>query len=83
MKLHYTQAAFDQLAELPIKTRERVAAKVDFYAGQRDPLKFAQHLSGYVAYRFRVGDFRIIFEVVAGTIVIMAIVKRDKAYRDL
>ncbi|OGG69922.1 hypothetical protein A3F27_01995 [Candidatus Kaiserbacteria bacterium RIFCSPHIGHO2_12_FULL_53_13] len=83
MELHYTQAAFEQLSELPAKTRERIAAKVDFYAAQTDPLEFAQPLSGYAGYRFRVGDFRIIFEIVADKIVIVAITKRDKAYRDL
>ncbi len=40
-----------------------------------------RRLSASELYRFRVGDYRVIFEVLHGTIWILAIKRRDEAYR--
>ena len=52
-----------------------------FYAAQSDPLKFAEALTGSNEYRFRVGDYRVIFEVLHDIIWVIAIKRRDEAYR--
>lgn len=41
-----------------------------FYASQNNPLKFAEHLTDYREgeYRFRVGDYRLAFDVNNGQI---------------
>jgi mRNA-degrading endonuclease RelE of RelBE toxin-antitoxin system len=40
---------------------------VEFYSLQTDPLNFAEPLSGSNEYRFRIGDYRVIFEVIHDT----------------
>src|ERR1700680_3693097 len=55
--------------------------KMRFYAAQSDPLKFAEALMGSNEYRFRVGDYRVIFEVLHDIIWVIVIKRRDEAYR--
>lgn len=75
--------AIRHLQELSGQSQKRITDKIDLYAGQQDPLAFAKHLVGYGAYRFRIGDYRVIFEVSSNTIYVLLIVKRDAAYKDL
>jgi Plasmid stabilisation system protein. len=51
------------------------------YALQPDPLKFAESLTGSSEFRFRIGDYRVIFEVLHDTLWVTAIKRRDEAYR--
>jgi len=51
-----------------------------FYEQQPDPLQFAEPLTGSQSYRFRVGDYRVIFKVMHNAIWVLAIRRRDKAY---
>jgi mRNA-degrading endonuclease RelE of RelBE toxin-antitoxin system len=67
--------------ELERHIQERIVDKVRFFADQPDPLQFAEPLTGYDAYRFRVGDFRITFELEDDTVRILSIRRRDEAYR--
>ncbi|MBI2637878.1 MAG: type II toxin-antitoxin system RelE/ParE family toxin, partial [Candidatus Sungbacteria bacterium] len=52
------------------------------YAGQKNPLRFAERLTEprEGEFRFRVGDYRIVFDIVKSQIFILAIRRRDKAY---
>jgi mRNA-degrading endonuclease RelE of RelBE toxin-antitoxin system len=52
-----------------------------FFAAECDPLKFAEPLTGSHEYRFRVGDYRLIFEVLHDVICVIAIKRRDEVYR--
>jgi len=83
MELIYTEPALDDLARLPVQMRDRVFKKISFYATQDDPLHFAEHLTGFRAYRFRIGMYRVFFEIQSDTLFVLAIRKRDKAYRGL
>ena len=47
-----------------------------------DPLAFAEPLSGSASYRFRIGDYRVIFEVLHGVGWVLATRRRDEAYRE-
>lgn len=75
--------AVRQLTELPKSAQKRVTDKIDFFTAQKDPLAFAKQLIGYRGYRFRIGDYRVIFQIVSGTLFVLMVVQRDKAYRDL
>jgi mRNA interferase RelE/StbE len=61
--------------------RERIVDKMRFFGSQSDPLQFAEPLTGYEAYRFRVGDYRVTFELEDETIHVLSIRRRDEAYR--
>jgi mRNA-degrading endonuclease RelE of RelBE toxin-antitoxin system len=80
MEFLYTPTAQAHLERLPHEMRKRISSKMRFYARQPDPLEFAEPLSGSHNYRFRIGDYRVIFKVVHDAIWIRAIKRRDKAY---
>ena len=81
MHVRFTSTADDQLDRLPRRLQTRIIAKLELYSKQPDPLQFAEPLSGSPTYRFRVGDYRIIFEVVHGILWVLTIKRRDEAYR--
>ena len=81
MRVRFTETADDQLDRLPHRLQERIVEKLEFYSSQPDPLKFAEPLTGSSEYRFRVGDYRVIFEVLHDVLWVTAIKRRDDAYR--
>ena len=81
MRVRFTETADDQLDRLPRRLQKRIVEKVEFYTLQSDPLKFAEPLTGSSEYRFRVGDYRVIFELLHDTLWVTAIKRRDEAYR--
>jgi mRNA interferase RelE/StbE len=81
MRLIFTPSAEEHFDNLTPTNRKRIAAKLRFFASQPDPLVFAEPLAGSPTYRFRIGDYRVIFEVLHNVIWIVAIKRRDEAYR--
>ncbi|MBI4995266.1 type II toxin-antitoxin system RelE/ParE family toxin [Candidatus Peregrinibacteria bacterium] len=64
-KVIYTKDAIKDLKKLDQSIAHRIIKKIDFWTQQKDPLHFAKPLRGLVParYRFRVGDYRIIFSI--------------------
>ncbi len=83
MLLRYTAIALDQLDHLSPHIRSRILKKIDFYIHQNDPIHFAKHLTSTTMLRFRIGDYRVVFEVESNTIIVLLIDKRSDVYRDL
>lgn len=81
MKYLFTPTAQDDFDKLTRQDRKRIADKMRFYASQEKPLALAERLTGSVEYRYRVGDYRVIFEVLHDTLWVTAIKRRDEAYR--
>jgi mRNA interferase RelE/StbE len=81
MRVRFTEDADEQLERLPKRLQIRIVEKIDHYAQQPDPLAFAERLTGSPNYRFRIGDYRVIFEVLHDIVWILAIKRRDDAYR--
>jgi len=82
MEIHYTYKAAGNLEKLPKEIQKRIVKKMRFYATQSDPLQFAERLiePREGGFRFRIGDYRAVFDVVSKKIFVLAIKKRDKAY---
>lgn len=84
MHIGWTSTATKQLSKLPRETANRIIDKLEWYAQQNDPLQFAEPLHGKQrgVHRFRIGNYRVIFEaeVRTVTILVLAIRKRDQAY---
>jgi len=82
MEIFYTYKATRQLELLPKEVQKRIAKKMRFYTAQENPLKFAESLTDYREgeHRFRVGKYRLNFDVKDGIIYILKIKLRDKAY---
>ena len=83
MEIFYTHKAAKQLENLPLLIQKRIAKKMRFYASQKDPLKFAKRLTDYYdgEYRFRIGEFRLTFDIKRDTIYILGVKARDKSYK--
>ena len=82
MEIHYTFKAAEDLEKLPQNIQKRIATKMRFYAVQKDPLRFAEKLAEprEGEFRFRVGDYRIVFDMVGNKIFVLKIKKRDEVY---
>ena len=81
MRVQFTETANDQLDRLPHRLQVRIVEKIELYSQQPNPLEFAEPLTGSNQYRFRIGDYRVIFEVLHDTLWVTAIKRRDEAYR--
>lgn len=64
-KIIYSSKAKDNLYSLDTHVALRITKKLEHYIGTPDPVSLAKALSGNLQgfYRYRVGDYRIIFSV--------------------
>lgn len=79
----FTVVSRKQLRKLPKDIQRRIIKKLDFYCAQEDPLRFADSLI-YVKigrYRFRIGDYRVIFDVKETVLIIHIVGSRRDIYR--
>lgn len=82
----WSRCALDDLRRLDSAIADRVTRKVMWFCAQRRPLEFAKMLTGSFdsLYRFRIGDYRVFFEVKNGEMTILLILRvkhRREAYR--
>jgi mRNA interferase RelE/StbE len=88
-KVLYAKNAVKQLKKLPKFVAKSVVDKVKFYSLQKNPLKFAKKLNhpAFGEYRYRVGDYRVVFDVDSKgkvTVLLILTVKHMKdSYKDL
>jgi mRNA-degrading endonuclease RelE of RelBE toxin-antitoxin system len=74
----YTAHARQDLKKLQQKTAQRIIKKIHHFSLQKNPLSFATHLtnSKLSQYRFRIGDYRVLFDAdQRGNIYILYILK--------
>ena len=83
MKLYFTQTAFRQFKKLDRQTQKRIDEKLRFYISQKDPLRFAEPIKNLRLgeWRFRIGTYRIIFDVKKDKIIILKIGHRRDIYK--
>lgn len=84
MEYRLTPAALRDLQKLPHDIQRRIVHKLDFYSGQTDPRVFAKQLINPIAgqFRFRVGDYRIIFNITQNKMIVHAIDHRREVYKN-
>lgn len=87
-KLVYTEIAEKDLARIDRSNAVKILKKVDEYVGLKNPLIKAKKLKGFEldTYRFRVGDYRVIFRLdeATGNLVILVVIKiahRKEVYK--
>lgn len=80
-KLVYTFRAERDVAGLDSKTKERIGKTLLRY--REDPLRYAEKLSDSIlgTYRFRIGDYRVIFDLEGDEIVVLRVGHRREIYR--
>lgn len=84
-----TKHAKKDILNLPIEDARRITKKLRFFISAPDPLNYPKPLTNteVAEYRFRIGDYRVLFEVDAcGNITILTILTvqhRKDVYRGL
>lgn len=83
-RYEFTARALKQLEKLPVNIQKRIIKKLDFYCRQENPLRFADFLIDYHLgdYRFRVGDYRIAFDIEDEVMVILVVGNRREIYKN-
>lgn len=79
----FTPLALQQLRKLSPEIRQRIIKKLEFFLSTDKPLDFASHLTNYNLgqYRFRIGDYRVTFDVDESAIVILTLGHRREIYK--
>lgn len=82
-KIEYTVTAIKDLDILSQDLRSRILKKVKYYSELPDPFKQAKRLQGELNefYRFRVGDYRVVFRPDAESNVLVILVVLRVAHR--
>lgn len=79
----FTQSAYRQLQRLLKDVQRRIVKKLDTIIVSVDPFEYVNRLinSDIGTYRFRIGDYRVVFDLEEEAIVILAIGHRKDIYR--
>ncbi len=82
-RLLYKKPAAKEIQKLPTQIQKRLKLKLEWFIGQAHPLEFAEPLTepADAQYRFRVGTYRILFDVESSAIVVLHIQHRREVYR--
>ena len=79
----FTKRAERLFLKLPENVQQRIVEKLEFYLKSPNPLLFAKRLSGSStpAYRFQIGDYRVVFDWEGNSILITKVGHRKDIYR--
>jgi mRNA interferase RelE/StbE len=79
--LVYTKRAAKDVSGLDHAARERIRGTLERYA--QSPFSYAKKMVNPVlgAYRFRIGEYRVIFDVEGNKIVVLRVGHRREIYR--
>lgn len=82
-QLVYTRRAVKDIRRLDANAKQRLKSTLEKY--RDDPLFYAQRLinSEFGTYRFRIGDYRVIFDIENDQIVILWVGHRREIYRNI
>jgi mRNA interferase RelE/StbE len=80
-KLIYTHRAIKDIKALEANVKKRIGKTLLRY--ELDPLKYAEKLtdSQLGTYRFRIGDYRVIFDLQETDIVVLRVGHRKQIYK--
>lgn len=82
-KLRYKKPAVKDIKALLVQIQRRLASKLEFFVSQDDPLSFAEPLTkpADAQYRYRLGDYRILFDVENDSLIVLRAQHRREVYR--
>ena len=78
----FTSRAFRDFSRLPKTIQHQIIYKIELFLNQPQPLQFAEKLAGTISsYRFRITDYRVIFDWEGQSILITRVGHRKDIYR--
>lgn len=79
------EEAAREIDKLSPQVRDRILRKLKFYSSRENPLKYAEKIKdpGFGEYKFRIGDYRAIFDLEGSKITILKVGHRKDIYRKL
>jgi mRNA interferase RelE/StbE len=79
--LLYTKIAASDIKKLDIVVRKRLKKKIELFA--KNPIFHAKKLISFSigSYRWRIGDYRVIFDLDGKNIVILRVKHRKESYK--
>jgi len=82
-QLIYTQRAKRDIRRLSANIKQRVKIALEKY--RNNPMFYAQKLTNpeFGTYRFRIGDYRVIFDLVEEQLIVLRVGHRSDIYRGL
>jgi mRNA interferase RelE/StbE len=82
-QLLYKKPAAKDIQKLPKQIQKRLKVKLEWFITQNNPLEFAKALTkpSDAQYRFRVGTYRVLFDVEGSDIIILHVQHRKEVYR--
>lgn len=83
MHINLVKSAARQLSKLDKTTQRRIIEKLEFYLVQGNPLQFAEKLKDFRfgSWRYRMGNYRVIFDIIGNKINILKIGHRKDVYK--
>ncbi len=83
MKIVFKQSALKDLEKLTDLVSKRILNKLTFFISQKDVLKYTKPMvnKDFGSYRFRIGDYRVIFDLEKDKIIILVIGHRKDIYK--
>lgn len=80
-KLLYTKTAFNDIQKLDVVVRKRIKKKLEEYI--KNPNQFTKRLinSTIGSYRFRIGNYRVVFDIVGDNVIILRVGHRREIYK--
>ena len=83
MRLVFAPKAERDLCALDPQIRHRILRKLEWFVRADDPLVFAEPISEHkiAEWRFRIGDWRVLFDATDAHIIILRIGHRREIYR--
>lgn len=83
-QIKFKASAQKRFLKFPNDVQKRIILKLEFYLSQPDPIVFAEVLTNYKlgTYRFRIGKFRVVFDLeIDNIIMILEVDHRKDIYR--
>jgi mRNA interferase RelE/StbE len=82
-KIVYKKPAVKSIQKLPPQIKKRLKVKIEFFLNQDNPLVFAKVLTkpADAMYRFRIGNYRVLFDIEGDRIVVLLVQHRKDVYK--
>lgn len=83
MRYRFKGKSAEEFSKLPRVIQLQIMKKLKFFMSSPNPLYFAEHLNDFDLgeYRFRIGDYRVSFDVKNDTAKILKVCHRKDMYR--